>query len=98
MDAPVSSTTHAEDRWVQRRARYSPLSVETVWTFAEERPDIAEAEPNVQRARYHESTDVVLLALWDYVDREWAIVTVLRGADASNPTVRDAVQEEVDHA
>lgn len=93
LDAPVAATDHAEDRFVQRRACYTAVGAVAIWHLSEERPDIADVEPDSDRARYHARTDVVLLACWDVLEEQWTIVTALRGENAQNPAIRRAVEE-----
>lgn len=95
-DRHLTVARHAAIRYAGRRDHnpgYGPLEA---WRRAEPVPGDGapvDAGLDVDRARYHDDTDVVLVANRDYVDGGLTIVTVLEGSTASDPRLRAAVRE-----
>jgi hypothetical protein len=74
-------TRHAADRWHARRKTSPGVGPKVAWEKAEPLPRTPTLECDA--ARYHEPTDLVLVAKRDVLGDGLCLVTAIRGDDAT---------------
>lgn len=87
---PVKVSHHAYARWHNRRKQVPDCGPAFAWKRAVELPRTPTLE--CEEARYHEPTDLVLVAEHDRYEDTLVLVTAIRG-DEAHHRLRKAIEE-----